>query len=248
MPGDTEFRDLGDKDAYEVLGVPRDATQQQIQHEYRLLMEIWHPDNKRPGSEARDLAEARAKELNVARMYLTESRKTYDAFLARRDRGNRTAARRAEHPGGPAAPSDLGAPVHPGATQQTRDPWDDFAPGGPGAARTKPPRPQAPPGPIWRSRPGQASARYGRTAGTRPSGWRTTGRFFAGLLIALVIWLICTSSFFIIFDAAEGSRAHHPGVRLTLFAIGCNLIILIGSVAAPLVMFRRRRKRRAAAG
>ena len=246
MPGDTEFRDLGDKDAYEVLGVPHDATQQQIQHEYRLLMEIWHPDNKRSGSEARDLAEARAKELNVARMYLTESRKTYDAFLARRDRGKRTAARRAEHPGGPGAPSDLDSPVRPGAAQQMHDPWDDFAPGAPGAARTQQPRPQPPPGPIWRPRPGRASARYGRTAGARTSGWRTSGRFLAGLLIAVVIWLICTSSFFIIFDAVEGNRAHHPGVRLTLFAIGCNLIIFIGSVAAPLVMFRRRRKRRAA--
>ena len=108
MPGDTEYRDLGDKDAYEVLGVSRNATHEQIQHEYRQLMEIWHPDSKEPGSRARELAEARAKELNIARMYLTDDRKAYDAFLARRDRargdGRRAAGRDAAGgaPGGQA--------------------------------------------------------------------------------------------------------------------------------------------------
>lgn len=243
MPGDTEYRDLGDKDAYEVLGVPRNATHEQIQHEYRQLMEVWHPDSKEPGSRARDLAEGRAKELNVARMYLTNDRKAYDAFLARRDHA-RGAARRA--PGRSAgassaagAPGTRARPGDPASAARARDPWDDFAPApgapGPPGAQRRAPRP--PPEPIWRSRPGRPSLR----SQVRPSRWRTSGRFILGLVIAVALWLIGTALFFIVFDAVEGRRARHPGLPEVLLAIACSLVILAISATVPLVIFRRKR-------
>jgi curved DNA-binding protein CbpA len=253
VPGDTEYRDLGDKDAYEVLGVPRNATHEQIQHEYRQLMEIWHPDSKEPGSRAREISEARAKELNVARRYLTDDRKAYDAFLARRDRARgagRCVAGRAAGgatggqtrpsgaPGSQARAAGQARPGNPGGAARARDPWDDFAPplgaaDAPGAQR-RVPRP--PPEPIWRSRPGRPSLR----PQARSSGWRTSGRFFAGLIIAVAIWLIGTAAFFIVFDAVEGRRARHPGLPEILLAIACSLVILVVSVIVPLVIFRRR--------
>jgi curved DNA-binding protein len=65
------------RDYYEVLGVPRDATADQIQQAYRTLARKYHPDvNKDPG------AEDRFKELNDAYHVLSDpdTRKRYDRF------------------------------------------------------------------------------------------------------------------------------------------------------------------------
>jgi curved DNA-binding protein len=65
------------RDAYEVLGVSRDADQDEIQRAYRRLARKFHPDvNKDPG------AEDRFKELSEAYDVLSdpEQRKRYDAF------------------------------------------------------------------------------------------------------------------------------------------------------------------------
>jgi curved DNA-binding protein len=64
-------------DYYEALGVPRDATADQIQQAFRTLARKYHPDvNKDPG------AEDRFKEINEAYHVLTdpETRKRYDRF------------------------------------------------------------------------------------------------------------------------------------------------------------------------
>jgi len=63
------------KDYYEVLGVPRDATQDAVKHAYRKLARKFHPDV----SKAPD-AEARFKELGEAYAVLkdTEKRAAYD--------------------------------------------------------------------------------------------------------------------------------------------------------------------------
>jgi curved DNA-binding protein len=65
------------RDYYEVLGVPRDATADQIQQAFRTLARKHHPDvNKDPS------AEDRFKEINEAYHVLTdpETRKRYDRF------------------------------------------------------------------------------------------------------------------------------------------------------------------------
>jgi curved DNA-binding protein len=67
----------GDRDYYEILGVPRDASQSDIQRAYRQLARRAHPDvNKEPG------AEDRFKEITEAYDVLSDpdKRKRYDRF------------------------------------------------------------------------------------------------------------------------------------------------------------------------
>ena len=67
----------GRRDFYETLGVPRTATQDEIQRAYRKLAREHHPDvNKDPG------AEDRFKEISEAHDVLSDpqTRRRYDAF------------------------------------------------------------------------------------------------------------------------------------------------------------------------
>jgi curved DNA-binding protein len=65
------------RDFYEILGVARDASQEDIQRAYRKLARTYHPDlNKEPG------AEERFKDISEAYAVLSDpaTRKRYDAF------------------------------------------------------------------------------------------------------------------------------------------------------------------------
>ena len=66
-----------DEDFYQILGVPRDASQEDIQRAYRRLARTYHPDvNKDPG------AEDRFKDVSEAYDVLSDpqTRRRYDAF------------------------------------------------------------------------------------------------------------------------------------------------------------------------
>ncbi|MEK7338610.1 MAG: DnaJ domain-containing protein, partial [candidate division NC10 bacterium] len=93
---------MGKRDYYEVLGLPRSATDRDIKRVYRRLARRYHPDVN-PGDKA---AETRFKDITEAYEVLSDPQKRaeYDEF------GHRTAAGPGPRPGGPfgGAPFDLG--------------------------------------------------------------------------------------------------------------------------------------------
>ncbi len=68
------------QDYYEVLGVPRTASQDEIRKAYRKLALKWHPDRHK--GDEREAAEARFKRISEAHEVLSdeETRKKYDRF------------------------------------------------------------------------------------------------------------------------------------------------------------------------
>lgn len=68
------------QDYYEVLGVSRDATQEDIRKAYRKLAMEWHPD--RHTGDSKESAEAKFKQISEAHEVLSdpEKRKRYDQF------------------------------------------------------------------------------------------------------------------------------------------------------------------------
>src|ERR671923_1863110 len=73
------------KNLYESLGVPKNASQDEIKKAYRKLVRQYHPD-RNPGDAA---AEARFKEVQTAYDVLSdpEKRKQYDRFGSANGRG-----------------------------------------------------------------------------------------------------------------------------------------------------------------
>lgn len=71
---------MAGKDYYQVLGVPRTATQEEIKKSYRKLAMQYHPDHNKDDKRA----EGRFKEINEAYAVLSnpEKRKQYDTFGA----------------------------------------------------------------------------------------------------------------------------------------------------------------------
>ena len=71
------------KDYYEILGVKRDATEEEIRKAYRKLVAKWHPDKWVNGTdEEKRTAEEKIKEINEANDVLSdaEKRRNYDMF------------------------------------------------------------------------------------------------------------------------------------------------------------------------
>jgi len=76
---------MPEKDYYAILGVSRDATEEEIKKAYRRLAKKYHPDRNKGDKEA----ERRFKEINEAHSILTdkEKRAQYDRFGSVRDKG-----------------------------------------------------------------------------------------------------------------------------------------------------------------
>lgn len=62
------------KDYYQILGLPRKASQEHIRKQYRLLIVTWHPDKFRDSSRKED-AEERIKDINEAYEVLADKKK-----------------------------------------------------------------------------------------------------------------------------------------------------------------------------
>jgi len=67
------------KDYYEILGVSRNATPEEIKKAYRQLVKKWHPDRHQ---ENKQIAEEKFKEIQEAYEVLSDSQKKalYDRF------------------------------------------------------------------------------------------------------------------------------------------------------------------------
>lgn len=69
------------KSPYEILGVKRDATQEEIKAAYRELAKTYHPDNF-PEETMKKLAEEKMKEINEAYDFLTRSNEKASGYSA----------------------------------------------------------------------------------------------------------------------------------------------------------------------
>jgi curved DNA-binding protein CbpA len=85
------------EDPWEVLGVPRGASLEEISHRYRILTHIFHPDRfQTSAAEVREEAERRMKSLNVAYDALKRGQASFDFAYDAYRRAERDAQERAE--------------------------------------------------------------------------------------------------------------------------------------------------------
>ncbi|MEV5827743.1 J domain-containing protein [Spirillospora sp. NPDC052242] len=107
----TLFGELAGNDAYELLGVPPDASADEIQRAWRKQASAHHPDRVTDPA-AKSAAEDRIRLINAARDVLTARRAAYDA------------ARR-----GPAEDEPDVQDLWEDAEEVIADPWDAAEPG-----------------------------------------------------------------------------------------------------------------------
>ncbi|MEV0407128.1 J domain-containing protein [Actinoallomurus sp. NPDC050550] len=118
-----DFAELSGHDAYDVLGVDPDATQDEIRRAYRSLAKTGHPDLV-ADARAKKAAEERIRLLNAARDVLRHRRAAYDAFRAAPPEPEPEPEEIIDDPWAGAAP---GAPP-------PRDPWANADAGPPPSA------------------------------------------------------------------------------------------------------------------
>lgn len=148
-----EFAELAGHDAYDLLGLAPDASEQQIQRAYRTLAKSNHPDLF-PDPRTKAEAEGNIRLLNAARDVLTGRRAAYDDFRNAPDEDVQEEEIIEDDPWAAAEP---GVPA-------PRDPWasaESFEP-------PNPPPPPSPPPPRPAGRPMPPPPPYGRPPGIPP--------------------------------------------------------------------------------
>lgn len=154
-----EFTELAGHDAYELLGVSPEASQQEIRLAYRTLAKASHPDLFSDDA-AKAEAEERIRLLNAARDVLSGRRAAYDAF------------RQAPEPVDEPEPAeeivdDPWATAEPG-TPPPPDPWEELPPDPWATAAPGPP----PPPPAYRPPPPPPPYGYRPPPPPPPYGYR----------------------------------------------------------------------------
>jgi hypothetical protein len=86
MPRRTLYEHLDGHDAYELLGVPENASAEEIQRAHRREVRAWHPDPRQDDGE-RLAGVRRTTYLNLAREILLDHRAGYDAYRRGTDLG-----------------------------------------------------------------------------------------------------------------------------------------------------------------
>ena len=82
------------RDPYEVLGVTRSATDEEIKHAYRVLARKYHPDNFKPDDQMAEMATEKMKEINEAYDAIQKMRISGTASTAGSAGGNYAEIRR----------------------------------------------------------------------------------------------------------------------------------------------------------
>ena len=79
---------------YSILEIPESATQEQIKHAYRMLLQVWHPDRFHHNANLLRKAERKAKEINAAFETLSDPtlRRQYDELLKKERKQSATQA------------------------------------------------------------------------------------------------------------------------------------------------------------
>ncbi|WP_433179845.1 DnaJ domain-containing protein [Actinoallomurus sp. CA-150999] len=219
-----DFAELSGHDAYDVLGVDPDATQDEIRRAYRSLAKTGHPDVV-ADARAKKAAEERIRLLNAARDVLQHRRAAYDAFRSTPpepepepeeiiDDPWADATPGAPPPQDPWANADAGPPP-------SADPWDtaDHGPPPPaspwGTSDPDPPPPpwgvtdHGPPPPSWDTSPPPAPP---RPRFVRPAR-RRRSRFGIGCSVAWgVVWF--GGALVLILSAFFPDRGPQPSVAV----------------------------------
>jgi len=75
------------KDYYEILGIKKDATEDQIKKAYKKAMLKWHPDRNGENDDTKKHAEKMCKDVNEAKNVLTDKdkRRKYDSGMSLED-------------------------------------------------------------------------------------------------------------------------------------------------------------------
>lgn len=109
-----QYEELDGHDAYDLLGVPEDASPEEIRRAFRRQLRVWHPDPQQD-PESRRAADRRTRYLTIARDVLLNDRAGYDEH-------RRTARRRA-------AQGTRAETTGETRSKEARDPWADAAKG-----------------------------------------------------------------------------------------------------------------------
>ncbi|GAB3988463.1 hypothetical protein GCM10029978_110920 [Actinoallomurus acanthiterrae] len=201
-----DFAELSGHDAYDLLGVGPDATQDEIRRAYRALAKTGHPDLV-VDARAKKTAEDRIRLLNAARDVLQHHRAAYDAFRSVPPEPEPEPEEIIDDPWADAAPGTP-PPQDPWANADAgppppADPWDTADHGPP------------PPAPPWDTGAGRPPPAPPRPRFVRPVRRRRSIRARVGIGCSVawgVVWF--GGALVLILSALFPDRGPQPSVAV----------------------------------